>query len=486
MSLSTSVSVYLTHARKRSSRTGSYSSPEAVTFKETESKAVRSLAAYIPPELFENILFYVNVNRVSQRKYGNGILKRYYRERLHPDDILINLKQCSLVCLFWANKCREYMFSARILEIRSYEDAKIFRRYVVGGCPRLTPVQQLISKLDVTQNYIERSSFLDLLYLPAIQDKLDALHINGPVPPGFNSAKLDTPHWGIPTCIVVPNSFMRHIVLKHVHFPSFRHVTKYMRHFTCATYIHFEGIRWHGQTPTYSLPQASNTIPCQRRPRSLTVLAVRFCTDPVHLALTALMLNPNCPLHRLSDEERMWMTKFMTLLYMWGHKKDPYVPIGFNILEQATTMRLEPFCFVFEGTPSTDRSASSLSVVGMHAYIEGSYYLPAADNFDALVNHARTQPTIRALVLLFDSSDRLQEFVKRFVEVLALTTETIDLVLAYEKEEERKAVGVDLVTLEPNGRINTWDDEQSEYYWGQGMSLQLLQGQLKKRWMSIH
>ncbi len=38
------------------------------------------------------------------------------------------------------------------------------------------------------------------------------------------------------------------------------------------------------------------------------------------------MMNPNCPLHRLSDEERVWMIKFMTLL--WGHKEEPCVFIG--------------------------------------------------------------------------------------------------------------------------------------------------------------
>lgn len=121
---------------------------------------------------------------------------------------------------------------------------------------------------------------------------------------------------------------------------------------------------------------------------------------------------------------------------------------GFNVSEQATTVELDRFHFVFEEAPSTDRSASALRVVGIHAYI---YNVPA--NFDALVNHASIHPTIRALVLLFDSSDRLQEFVKPFVEVLTLTTqaETIELVLAYEEGRENKAVGVDLVTLKPNG-----------------------------------
>ncbi len=111
-------------------------------------------------------------------------------------------------------------------------------------------------------------------------------------------------------------------------------------------------------------------------------------------------------------------------------------------------MNLYPFHFVFEEAPATDRPDSVLSVVGIHAYIYHLRELPAS--FDALVNHARTRPTIHALVLFFDSFDYLQESIKPFVEVLALATGTIELVLAYE-EKERKAVGVDLATLEPNG-----------------------------------
>ncbi|KAI0748982.1 hypothetical protein BC629DRAFT_130072 [Irpex lacteus] len=423
----------------------------------TESEAVRLLAARIPQELFDDILFYVNVDRISQRelKWLEGEdLKRNGGEP-SPRDILPDLKRCSLVCIFWANRCREHMFSGRTLEIKSYEDAAIFRRYFVEGCPKLTPVHQLIRHVNITQNYSgilapqdseRQTSFLHLLYLPAIQDKLYRLSINGPVPEGFNPAKLDTPHWGIPPFIVVPSSLPQNDVhLQNIHFPSFYHVTKYIRHFPCTTDIFFESITWDGQTPTYSLPQASARITCRRRPLSLMIRAIGGCTDAVHLALTALMMNPNCPLHRLSDEELVWMIKFMTLL--WGDESAPGVWIDFNVSEQATTMRASVFHFVFEEAPATDRPASALSMVGMHAYIVNT--LPG--NFDALVNHARTRPTIRALVVLFDSFAALRASVRHFVEVLVMAAETIELVLAYEEREERKAVGVDLVTLEPNG-----------------------------------
>ncbi|KAI0763913.1 hypothetical protein BC629DRAFT_1542807 [Irpex lacteus] len=226
-----------------------------------------------------------------------------------------------------------------------------------------------------------------------------------------------------------------------------------------------------------SLPHASSTVARQRRPPSLRISAMRDCTDSVHLALTALMANPNCPLHRLSEEERVWMIKFMTLL--WGDKIDTYVDIGFNVSEQTTAMQLRPFHFVFEEAPATDRSASALSVVGMHAYIVYSSDLPA--NLDALIKHASTQPTIRALVLLFESLDDLQKSMEPFVQVLALTAETIELVLAYEDEEERRAVGVDLTTLEPNGYIWTDLPESDTYDKEHLKSLHILERQLEKK-----
>lgn len=359
------------------------------------------LAARIPPELFENILFYVNVHCGSRtylyRKRGGRASRNMPNE----------LTQCSLVCLFWANRCREHVFSDRTLQINSYEDAEIVRRYVVDGCPRLTPVHRLITGIDITQNYSgmlapqgseRQTSFLHLLYLLAIRYKLRDLYISGPVPDGFNPAKLDTPHWGIPPYIVVPSSFPQNqVFLTNVHLPSFYHVTKYIRHFICVAFF-FNKITWDGQTPMYSLPQASNKITCQRRPLSLGVSVTGVCTNSVHLALTALMLNPNCPLHRLSEEERVWMIKFMTLLWGDEYNKDPYIGehrmisdvirfpssvltssalAEFNVSEHATTIHARPFRFVFEEAPaSTDRAASALSVAGMYTYIYENAYLP--------------------------------------------------------------------------------------------------------------
>lgn len=121
-------------------------------------------------------------------------------------------------------------------------------------------------------------------------------------------------------------------------------------------------------------------------------------------------------------------------------------------------MRTGPFHFVFEETlASTDRSVSALTVVGMHAYIDDSHWhrdrLPA--NFNALINHLSTLPTIRATILLFVSFEHLQKSMEpflSFLQALIPATEAMNIFLAYQAlEEGRKAVGVDLATLERNG-----------------------------------
>ena len=121
----------------------------------------------------------------------------------------------------------------------------------------------------------------------------------------------------------------------------------------------------------------------------------------------------------------------------------------FDVSENATTMYLRPFYFVFEeAQASVDGPTSPLSVVGMRTY---TYKLPS--NFDALLAHARTRPTIRAVVCLYHSLNDLQHNPTPFLDALSPTTESIGLVLAYEevKGSEYRAVGVNVATLEPDG-----------------------------------
>lgn len=218
------------------------------------------------------------------------------------------------------------MFAGRTLEIYRFEDAEIFRRYAIGGCAALIPVHQLIGEIHVYLRYDGLiNSFLHLLYLSVIRQKLRLLSIHGPIPTGFHPAKLDTPHWGSPPSVVLPRSFLRNqIRVSHIHLPSISHVSKYLRHLICAADIILHLVTWDGEMPI-SLPGASNAVYRRRKPLSMKISA-SHCTDNINLALTAAMLNPGCPLHRLSDQDRVWITSFLRL--SWTSKRVPRVHIG--------------------------------------------------------------------------------------------------------------------------------------------------------------
>ncbi len=120
----------------------------------------------------------MNVHRALQARDG-GLSRGSGRPSSY--DALTDLKRCSLVCRFWANRCRQYMFAGRTLEIYRSEDAEIFRRYAIGGCAALIPVHHLIGEIHVYLRYDGLiNSFLHLLYLSVIRQKLRLLSIHGP------------------------------------------------------------------------------------------------------------------------------------------------------------------------------------------------------------------------------------------------------------------------------------------------------------------
>lgn len=63
-------------------------------------------AADLPPELFPLILDYL---RTDNRGYEEYIRDVWVRDMM----------SCSLVCLYWANRCREYLFRGHEVVIKS-------------------------------------------------------------------------------------------------------------------------------------------------------------------------------------------------------------------------------------------------------------------------------------------------------------------------------------------------------------------------------
>lgn len=294
------------------------------------------LGARIPPELFSSILFFLNALCASQRleEEDSATLRRDSASS-SSNDTLAPLKRCSLVSRFWANKSRRYIFLGKTLKIRCRDDAEIFRRYTVHGCYRLIPVHKLIRDIEVVQGYDERNSFLHLMHHPLIEDKLRDLEISGPTPKGFHPSLFSAPYWGVPPSVYpLPIWLKNRIRLQDIHFPSFAHVSRYMRHFARASKIDLGGLTWPSddwrshyggsKAPTpFDLP----TPPPQRKSRFTMRVSAWNCTDPIHLAVSVIMLNRWCPLHRLSEDHLGWMLMFMRLL--WGEESlDSHVYIS--------------------------------------------------------------------------------------------------------------------------------------------------------------
>ncbi|KAI0782488.1 hypothetical protein BC629DRAFT_557772 [Irpex lacteus] len=145
---------------------------------------IPSGGALIPPELFRSILWWIAHNddvgevlnsHISSLAGGLFDWDLYLeeQERVKP---LSNLKSCSLVCRYWANRARVFLFKDRHLHINSLEMAQAFRKYTVAGCRDLVPLWTLIRDVHVTVEYSKASrSYLDIVYTPQIRDKLLSL-----------------------------------------------------------------------------------------------------------------------------------------------------------------------------------------------------------------------------------------------------------------------------------------------------------------------
>ena len=283
--------------------------------------------ADLPPELFDNILLFFDhyshhhvIHRLDGCAHmcstGAVYLKR--SKHSHPiEDIFDNLRQCSLVSLYWANRCRRYIFSQATLEISSREDAHVFTTYVTQGCPSLIPIHKLISGILVKQTYHHTSlSFCHAFHLwPYMKDNLkySSLDLIGPIPDQFSRFFLDSPHWGFPSSVVDSALRLFYTVrMIHIHLPSFSHVTRYLRHFKHAERLELVDLTWDEDrlvTPP-RFPKTNEQTSQQNG--ALSVYADR-CTDNFRICLQVATSHPKSILRKLSSEVCQQVISLMIL-----------------------------------------------------------------------------------------------------------------------------------------------------------------------------
>ena len=118
---------------------------------EATKQAAPSRAADLPQELFANIIRHLHIS---------------FRDRLIPSMYLrhTGLGSGSLVCLYWAQQCRQVLYQGRNIRIRSMKHAVKFRELVTGaGCKRLKPIVDMIGSVDVRYYGLPKVDFVPLL-----------------------------------------------------------------------------------------------------------------------------------------------------------------------------------------------------------------------------------------------------------------------------------------------------------------------------------
>jgi hypothetical protein len=304
---------------------------------EAEVDAKFGAGTILPPELFPRVLQYVSGDdrrieaherflKSRPRKFDPKKEHIRYDQEIAMAGPLYTLKSCSLVCGYWANQCRKYMFHKATATFRSLQDVEVFRLYTTQGSERLIPICKLISALEVHQSYSSSRSYADLVYTPATKKKLMLLKIQGPVPANFPPAKLDSPHWGLMNSGIIPpqaTSYKR-LSIHDVTYPSFSHLLRYLKHFGDTEEFDFFKLDWGGK--------ASESIAQFEKPRSRArdriMITVRGCTDNFAICEQTAMMYSDSALRIIPDRDQRWAMQITRNLFEFYSKISLYYGRG--------------------------------------------------------------------------------------------------------------------------------------------------------------
>ncbi|KAI0782481.1 hypothetical protein BC629DRAFT_1594256 [Irpex lacteus] len=280
------------------------------------------IGAILPPELFPTVLKWASLNddraetfeRIRNETRGKkNVDRRHIWREFDKAGPAYTLRSCSLVCLYWANRCREYMFTGATFYVWSLEKAELFRKYSVDGCRNLVPICTLIKTIEVAV-VCERSrrSYLDLIYLPQTRGKLEVVTITGPLPAGVPQLRHDTPHWSVTNLGTPPPTATAYgrVLINTLNFPSFSHLVKYFKYFNTAEKYYLTDLTWDGKTPN-SFAQFFK--PAIRRRQSIEVHASR-CTDDLIICLQVVTMYPDFPLRLIASQDYAFAMNLMNIV----------------------------------------------------------------------------------------------------------------------------------------------------------------------------
>lgn len=255
----------------------------------TAFHSVYALGARIPPELFQKILEHVAT-------WDNGWSTSSF------EDARQDLRNCSLVCVFWAEYCRRVLYRECLLpRIQSWRQAVAMADALLEGkSGRLTPFKQLLKGVHVElqprsagredddRPWLHLLFSLSLLREMLPQSTLDIDHRDYVLPPHITLTSFNSPHWSLPRSVPPSCTPYRRIDIQNMRFHSFSKFIKFIGHFTSAEEFRFLGIKWDVDDSAVVTPQRSFTV--RRRP--LKAIYSRGCTDNMLVCLQAIKQSP--------------------------------------------------------------------------------------------------------------------------------------------------------------------------------------------------
>jgi hypothetical protein len=257
-----------------------------------------------------------NINVMgSQKKRTKDLLAKLNRhnEEMLKAGPLYTLKSCSLVCRYWANQCRRYMFLNSTLHLRSLQKAEQFRNFTINGSKNLDSLCSFISAVAVYQSYASPKSFADLAYMPETREKLWKMQLQGPLPSNAPTESLSAPHWGALNSRRLPPfvTSYRRFILKDVDYPSFSHLARCLKYFKNTTQFIFMNLTWSKKS-IESMIQFDK--PTNHSRESMTITA-EGCTNDLLVCMQTAMMYPNFALRTVPDHDQRWVTQMMRNIY---------------------------------------------------------------------------------------------------------------------------------------------------------------------------
>ncbi|KAI0812469.1 hypothetical protein BC629DRAFT_940007 [Irpex lacteus] len=409
-------------------RPGCAATPNASQGELSES----SLGEQIPSELFAIILFYVGESCTSYNSRGtqeSKYLRRQSAEWAGNNSRATTLQACSLVCHYWAVQCRRPLFFGATLIISTSEDMETFKQYVTQGCHslRLQPIHRLIGGIFIVQAYNDTQSFCHRLHalIPLIGKNLfKELFLVGPIPDYLPRFQLGTPHWSIPSTIVTPLSLLpfHSTNVMNIRLPSFRHVSRYVRHLSSAAYIRLEKLTWdRGAALEHVIPRSYGI---RRHGRDHLSISARNCTDNMQICLHTALMRPDCPLHALQEDEyhrvvwlisQLWQLRndTHTLNHMVHWDQRNCISIGLHSEQECLFTFQLLFDNLILGSPTPN-----INLSGFRAMF---YVFEARIDIHAVIKLLINYPTLRVIHVDFVNSSHAEETaaVLRWSELIA-------------------------------------------------------------------